>query len=566
MPRHDRPLRPDGSPLINFAADLRRLREKAGKPSYRELAREAHYSSTTLSDAAGGRRLPTLPVVRAYVRACQGDVPEWERRWRALAAAHHESHCTAPHPGSKALQPEHADRFFGRDALLQGAIERLTENRFLAVVGASGVGKSSLLLAGVTARLRAEGLAGRPAVAVEVMTPGARPAQEFGSRLARHDSPGDLVVVIDQFEEVFTRCQDEHERAAFVEAVTEDTGPRVVIGLRADFLARCAAPPALGNWICRSQIRVGGLGPDELRQVVTGPPERVGCTVEESLVTTVVADYCGRAGALPVLSQVLLETWRRRVTETLTLADYESAGGAFARSAEVVYRSMDERRRQITRGLFLRMTRLGEGIPDSVRCLWRDELDGADPETQAVLEILVGARLVTVDEHTVQPAHESLITTWPRLRDWLQHDRDDLRVHRNLTEAAHSWKSLAQDPGALLRGVQLTTTREWAVRDGHDLRTTPAEQDFLTQSVEAERQDRAEGSRRERQVRLMAAGLVALLVALAGVTLVAVGQWRDEDGAQGPAISRRPVSASRPLALSRPDIAVPDTLSGRCLG
>jgi helix-turn-helix protein/conflict system STAND superfamily ATPase len=135
MPRVERPLGGEDSALVRFAADLRRLRDKAGRPSYRELARRAHYASTTLSDAAGGRRLPTLAVVVAYVNACGGDVVEWEQRWREVAAEGGEEGEAAPYSGLAALQVEDANRFFGRSALLEEIAGRLTQNRFLAVVG-----------------------------------------------------------------------------------------------------------------------------------------------------------------------------------------------------------------------------------------------------------------------------------------------------------------------------------------------------------------------------------------------------------------------------------------------
>jgi WD40 repeat protein len=561
MPRGERPLGGEDSALVQFAADLRRLRDKAGKPSYRELARGAHYSSTTLSDAAGGRRLPTLAVVVAYVRACGGEVVEWERRWRELVAEGGEEGEAAPYSGLVVLRVEDADRFFGRDVLLAEIVGCLAQNRFLAVVGASGLGKSSLLRAGLVARLRAVGLGECSAVTAVVMTPGERPVDELASRLAERDGDGELVVVIDQFEEVFTLCHDRDERARFVAAVVRaaSVGTRVVIGLRADFLAHCADYPELRAVMGDSQVLVGAMTADELRQVLVGPAERMGCTVEGRLVATVVAEVAGRAAVLPLVSHVLLETWRRRRNGTLTLAGYRAAGGvegALAKTAEDLYGSLSPERQRLTRELFLRLTAFGEGTEDTKRRISRDELATEDPDTGAVLETLATARLVTLDESTVELTHEALITAWPRLHRWLVTDRDDLRAHRRLTEAVHTWKALGEDTGALFRGAQLMIAREWAERSGHRRALNAAEQAFLDVSVDFEALERTTTVRRNRQLRYLTAGLVVLLVVVVGVAFVAVQQRRAAVDTRQIAISRQLATQAQTLVDSRPDTAM----------
>ena len=155
MPRGERPLDEGDSPLLLFAADLRRLRADAGTPSYRELSRRAHFSASTLSDAAGGRKLPGLDTTLAYVRACHGDEPAWERRWHDLAVAMAQSRTNdgpSPYVGLNPFTREDADRFFGREALTHQLLDRLDRQPFLAVFGASGEGKSSLLRAGIAAK------------------------------------------------------------------------------------------------------------------------------------------------------------------------------------------------------------------------------------------------------------------------------------------------------------------------------------------------------------------------------------------------------------------------------
>ncbi|MBP2327930.1 WD40 repeat protein/energy-coupling factor transporter ATP-binding protein EcfA2 [Kibdelosporangium banguiense] len=561
MPRVERPLGGEDSALVQFAGDLRLLRDKAGKPSYRELARRAHYASTTLSDAAGGRRLPTLAVVLAYVSACDGDVVEWEQRWREVAAARGEEDGTAPYSGLAALQVEDADRLFGRTALLEEIVGRLTQNRFLAVVGASGVGKSSLLRAGLVARVRTEGLGDSAAATAVVMTPGERPVDELAARLAERAGDRELVVVIDQFEEVFTLCHDREERARFVAAVVAAAGgrTRVVIGMRADFFAHCADYPELRAVMGGSQVLVGAMTTDELRQVVVGPAERMACTVENSLVAAVVADAAGQAAVLPLVSHALLETWRRRKGGTLTLAGYRAAGGiegALAKTAEDLYGSLSPERKRLTRELFLRLTVFGEGTGDTKRRVLRDELDTGDPDTWTVLESLASARLVTLDEATAELTHEAVITAWARLHNWLVTDRDGLRTHRRLTEAAYTWKALGQDTSALYRGTQLVIAREWAERDGHREELNPAEQAFLDASIELEASERKRTRRRDRQLRYLTVGLVVLLVVVIGIALVAVQQRRDAVDARQVAISRQLATQAQTLVDSRPDTAM----------
>lgn len=178
MPRPERPLDSEDSPLLQFAADLRRLREKAGSPTYRDLSRRAHYSPAALSEAAAGRKLPTLALMLAYVDACRGDRKAWETRWRELAeeGLREVPDGEAPYVGLAAFRAEDADRFFGRDALVRELLNLTGERSFVGVVGASGAGKSSLLRAGLVPKLD------RPAL---VFTPGAHPREECAVQLAR---------------------------------------------------------------------------------------------------------------------------------------------------------------------------------------------------------------------------------------------------------------------------------------------------------------------------------------------------------------------------------------------
>ncbi|WP_290062931.1 helix-turn-helix domain-containing protein, partial [Amycolatopsis solani] len=422
MPRAENPLETDGSALTAFAAGLRALRENAGNPSYRELARRAHFSATTLSDAAGGRRLPSLAVTLAYVRACGGDGDEWERRWRATAAeltTPAPAAGTAPYRGLAAYDHEDADFFFGRDRLVETLLARIATHRRVIVTGASGSGKTSLLRAGLALRLTG-------------------PVVFTTARELRRVPEAASLVVVDQCEELFTPGRDD-DRARFAAALRAD-GPRVVLAVRADFADRCAdllgAAPA--------RVEVGPMTPDELRQAITGPAARVRCMVETPLLTTAVALAHGRAGALPWLSQALLETWRRRSGNRLTLAGFQAAGefGALpAAAAEAVFAALGPAGQAVARDLFRRLADPLEGL----RAVDVDELDDT-PLTADVVGRFVRARVLVRDAHRLRLAHEAVLDAWPRLRD-----RSDGpgRTHRELTRAATAWRRHHRDPSLL---------------------------------------------------------------------------------------------------------------------
>lgn len=516
MPRGEQPIEAADSELGRFAADLRRLRDKAGKPSYRELATRAHYSAATLSDAAGGRKLPTLAVTRAYVKACGGDPDEWEARWRAIAAPPDQTG-QSPYVGLKAFQEEDADRFFGREKLTAKLVDLVAKRRLVGVFGASGSGKSSLLRAGLVPRL-ANAL---------VLTPGPRPLEESAVRLAQltggsavairaeladpaalglRAKQHDVVLVVDQFEEVFTLC-DQEQRDWFVEALVQ--APRVVIGVRADFYGHIGRHPELVEALEGAQILVGPMTTDELRRAITEPARHVGATVETALVTRLVADVAGQAAALPLVQHALAETWRRRRGMTLSLTGYEEAGGvehAIARTAETVYNDLTEDQQTAAKRIFLRLIALGEGTEDTKRRAAREDLD------DDVLDRLAAARLVSLGEHDVELSHEALIRSWPRLRDWIAEDRAALRVHHQLTEAAAAWDGT--DPDVLYRGVRLAQARDL---DPGSL--TSREREFLDAAAELERSAQAAARRGARRLKV----LVAVLAVVVVVMGVAVG-------------------------------------------
>jgi WD40 repeat protein/transcriptional regulator with XRE-family HTH domain len=505
MARRERRIDPEAGPVQRFAWELRRLRQAAGQPSYRELAERVHYSPSVLSEAASGRALPSLAVTVAYARGCGGDPREWEERWRDAAGDGEDR--LPPYLGLSVFDVKDADRFFGRQALTDELLARVGAAPMLAVVGASGSGKSSLLRAGLLPRLAG------PAV---VVTPGADPLRAVDEALTEVDGAG-AVVVVDQFEEVFTLGRDEAVRTRFVErllAVAGSGRARVVLGIRADFYPHCARHPELIATLQDRQLLVGPMSAADLRAAVTGPARRAGLRVEPALVEALVTDAAGQPGALPLVSHALLETWRGRQGSTLTLAAYRAAGGvaeAIARTAEREYAALDPARQDLAEQIFLRLTTLGEGTEDTRRRVTFAEL----PAEPALLDRLAAARLITCEQDSVTVAHEALIRRWPRLRGWLAADRDRLRAHRRLTEAAGEWEQHGRDDAFLLQGKRLVLAGE--VPDG---RLNGSERDFLAAGRRREGQLRRRQRRRSRlTVSVLSAATVAVTL-LAAVTTV----------------------------------------------
>lgn len=270
---------------------------------------------------------------------------------------------------------------------------------------------------------------------------------------------GRLVLVVDQFEEVFTLCQNPQERRAFVDNLLTAAAPesggltRLVITLRADFYAHCAQFADLRGALEQWQTYIGPMSAEELRRAIEEPAQREGWEFEPGLVELLLREAGDDPGALPLLSHSLLETWHHRRGRMLTLQGYAAAGemrGAIARTADDVYRKLTPEQQMIARFIFLRLTELGEGAQDTRRRATLAELLSSSDAAATVLEVLktlTDARLITTDnphlaagdrpaaagEETAEVAHEALIREWPLLRAWLDEDREGLRIQRRLT-------------------------------------------------------------------------------------------------------------------------------------
>ncbi len=551
-----------------------------------------------------------------------------------------------PFKGLAFFDEDDTHLFFGRAALaasLSAQVQTLfspayTGWRFLAVVGASGSGKSSLVRAGLVPVLR-------PILgdAIHVFTPTTRPLEALAlsltrtapgvaatatllddlgrdprslhlaaARLAQASQAPRLLLVVDQFEEMFTLCRNEGERRAFIDnllCAAQSPGPTaVVIALRADFYAQCAPYDALREALSQGQQYIGAMGAAELRQAIEEPARGHGWSFEPGLVDLMLREVGDAPGALPLLSHALLETWQRRRGRTLALAGYQASGGvggAIAHTAENTYRQLAPAQQIIARNIFLRLTALGssgdgQDAPELFtrrRVALVELIPPGDKacQVQQVLTRLADARLVTTGQATVEVAHEALISAWDRLREWLNENRAGLRLHRQLTEAAQEWERMGIDTGVLYRGVRLAQAVEWA--EAHEADLNPQERAFLAASQADERaqaEAATEGQRRELQAaqalaaeqrrraeeQAQAAGKLrrrALVLVLATVGLVMLlaaalwlGQARQTQARlatsrelAAAAVSALQVDPERSVLLGLEAVAAADTLEAR---
>lgn len=468
-----------------------------------------------------------------------------------------------PYKGLRAFEEADAADFFGRDVLVARLLLRLGEAdplaRFLAVVGPSGSGKSSVVRAGLIPELRDGALPGSERWFYARMTPGHDPFGELaqallgvavsvpdglreqlqsGARdllavardiLPADGEPAELVLVIDQFEELFTLA-GEADRVQMLRNLTTavsaaGSNVRVIITLRADFYDRPLQYGVFGKLMrARSEV-VLPLDRDDLLAAIVGPAERVGLRLEAGLAEAVAADVHEQPGALPLLQYALTELFDRRRGDTLTLDAYRESGGVFgalARRAEALYTSLDAAEQAAARQLFLRLVRLGEGVEDTRRrARWAEllALGGERADVmRKVLELFGRYRLLTFDrdpqtrEPTVEIAHEALIRRWDLLRGWLDENRDALRVQQRLAGSTADWLAAGRDPSFLASGARLVQFE--GLLGSPDVPLNAEERAYLEASIR-------QRQRAARRARAFMAALIAFAVVAAGLAAFA---------------------------------------------
>jgi WD40 repeat protein len=514
----------------------------------------------------------------------------------------------SPYRGLSAFDEQDAAFFFGREEAaeeLLGRMSRLLGGPGLMVVsGVSGAGKSSLLRAGILPQIRGAGVGSVPgsqAWPCLVLTPGHAPLDELAFRvamLARTDAAGArrgldadpkrfaltvrqaaysspepgarrparqraakgrrqreqgqepkqerrLLLVVDQFEQLFTQCHDEGQRKAFITALCAAAGVDdqpgraapaaiVVLGVRADFEARCADYSELAAAV-QDRYLVTAMTERQLRMAITEPAKMVGSRVEDDLVEMLLADArarqpSGGTGALPLLSHALDQAWRSRAGEILAVTDYARTGGiegAVASSAQRAYDGLSPSQQVVAREVFMRLTATTSEGYDTVDRATRAELtEGKNAagfaDVVAVLEAFATERLLTLAADSVEISHEVLLTAWPLLRDsWLAQNHADRIVRTRLRTAAAEWARYSSDPaylysGTLLQAATSAIARAYAGPSGNPV-LSQTERDFLRASDHARR-------RASRRARSLVAGLAVLTLAAGSAAVIA---WRN---------------------------------------
>ena len=468
-----------------------------------------------------------------------------------------------PYKGLRAFQETDAADFFGREKLVEQLVECFCDSRFVAVVGPSGSGKSSLVKAGLIPALRQGAIKGSEKWFIAEMVPGSHPLEELELALlpVAVDPPPDLVepmqkdvrgllrtirrilpgeegaqllLVIDQFEELFTLVEDEERRAFFLDsllaAVMAPHSPlRVAITLRADFYDRPLQVQPLGQWIKDNTEVVLPMTADELAWAVQEPARRAGVGIEDGLTPAIVADVVNEPGALPLLQYAMTELFDERQNGLMTRAAYEEIGGvlgALGQRAEEIYESLDRAQQEAARQMFLRLVTLGEGVEDTRRRVLREELEsivnsqlpivnnqlppisdigGASSQSDIrhptsdipnLIDLFGQCRLLTFDRDpqtrgpTVEVAHEALLREWPRLREWLDESRADVRLLRLLAAEMAEWQKAGKGDAYLLRGARLDQYSGWS--EGASVSLTETEKSFLAASFAARDRRRSE--------------------------------------------------------------------------
>jgi DNA-binding SARP family transcriptional activator/WD40 repeat protein len=449
----------------------------------------------------------------------------------AAERARHSEPVVCPFKGLACFDTADAEYFCGRDRVVSDLIARAAESTLVGILGPSGIGKSSLLRAGLLPALRAGALPRSAAWRQVLLRPGAHPGQELaralgGSglqdalrRLSRSER---IVVAVDQLEELFTLCESEDERSEFLAqlaAAARDPERRVLVvcALRADFYGRFGADQRFAELLSHSHALVGPMDRDELTEAIEQPASRVGLVIERPLVDALVAEVAGEPGGLPLLSTTLLELWLARDGQTLRFDSYRASGGvrgAVGRLAEAAYAKLTEPEQRAARNVMLRLVSGDEGAL-ARRRVPLAELELVDGG-QRVLSALIDARLLTVGDGEVELSHEALLREWPRYRAWLDEDTMGRRVHAHLIAAAREWVARDRDPGELYRGARLAGALEWCERNRGWLNSL--EREFIdTGRLEARRDAARQLSQRRRLRSLrLAAGILGLVAVCAG--------------------------------------------------
>ena len=426
-----------------------------------------------------------------------------------------------PYQGLRYFDQEHVAYFAGRGSFVEQLISSLKENdidsRFLTVIGSSGGGKSSVIRAGLLPEIRRGVLEQSQDWRILVMTPTSFPLRELAVQLSVvlyendverersrkiqileegfliderllnlevkqafiGESPNQrLLIFVDQFEELFTLCNNENERIAFFNillyAASIALGQCIIIvSIRAEFYAQVFAYQNLANNIIDKQLILTPMTKEEVREAIVLPAQSSGVVYEDGLVNQIIQDFVDEPGGLPLLQGTLYELWSKRDNATLTHSAYQEIGGvkgAIGTQAEIVFQALTKEEQQVAKRIFLKLVQPGEDSEDTCRQVKISEFYTVNLNQETIENViykLINGRLVTssVDITTniaqLDVAHEVMIKVWPRLRQWIDEDRESLKLHRRLGKQTKEWLENDKDIAYLYRGGLLNITKEW---------------------------------------------------------------------------------------------------------
>ena len=473
-----------------------------------------------------------------------------------------------PYKGLHAFSELDATDFHGRSTEVQELLDAVAAERLVTVVGPSGIGKSSVVRAGLIPELRRGAITGSEDWLVADLVPGTYPIEELTAALARVATQGPvgmeedlrrdrrgllravkqylpkgarLLLIVDQFEELFT-LTEEGERDAFLdlltEAATDERSPiRIVVTLRADFVDYPLRRAELGEIMRSATVLIPTPSADELHAIVEEPAAGVGVRCDPGLADHLASQVLDQPGTLPLLEFSLTELFDHRDSDLLTLDAHEESGGvagALGRRAEAIYADLDDDACDATRQVFLRLVNVSEEGRDTRRRVRRAELErlgDSDAALEASLAAFGDHRLLTFDRDpttrgpTVEVAHEAILTQWPRLAGWIDEHREDLLLRNRLAAALSDWESADRNSVYLLAGGRLLQHEDWTTDTDLTLSTT--EREFLAAGRRAEDERRASRSRTRRFI-MAGFGIAAVIaLVLAAAALVARNDARD---------------------------------------
>lgn len=460
-----------------------------------------------------------------------------------------------PYRGLLYFREEDAPFFLGRESIIDELERTLARAALVSVVGASGSGKSSVVRAGLVPRLRRSRA---PVWEVVTMVPGDRPLRGLAAAftpllepemtevdllvetnklaaamsneevsvrdvaewvLRRQSGTERVLLVVDQWEELYTLTRDTTERAHFISQLLDASSQgalSLVLTLRGDFVGQALTDRRLSDRLQGVQVNVGPMTEDELRRAIEEPAQAVGQTFEPGLVEAILRDVGDEPGRLPLLEFVLRQLWERRKADRLLHEAYREIGsleGAIASRAEHVFSSLPEEDRLALRHLFLRLARPGDGRDYTrLRVASSDIAEGEWLLVNRLADerLLVTAQGMAADDRTVEVSHEALLWHWDRLRMWLERDREFLLWRERLRPMVNAWLQRKEGDDALLQGAFLVEAEKWRIEQNIDL--SPSEQRYIQSSVTAQTQQK----RRRRYLAVSALTVLAVFLTIVG--------------------------------------------------